>query len=251
MPSYLAALILLCSSVFVCNAQSLSKGSIVSMSNSFGTGSNKITHLIGQTFYTEAPNLKAGMVFVTSANAALPVSLVQFSASYNPLEGIVNLRWETSSEVNNHYFEIEKSTNGFDFKPFGIVEGNGTTSRFSNYHMVDVNPAVGMNYYRLKQVDFDGGYAYFPIESVFVPLSNSWVKAYPNPFQEIIQLEFLNLVDVQEMQYELLSARGQVVSSGIISGQKGIVPTADLSAGIYYLKLQMQQQTITLKLQKQ
>ena len=93
--------------------------------------------------------------------AALPVTLVQFNAFR---EGDrVRLHWQTSTEQNNYGFYIQRSKDGKDWPSLGFVSGQGDSYRTVDYHFTDDNPNTGVNYYRLKQEDYDGSPAYsFP-----------------------------------------------------------------------------------------
>lgn len=43
---------------------------------------------------------------------------------------------------------------------------------------------MGINYYRIKQVDFDGSYTYSSIKSIEIMHNTSSLKIYPNPCYE-------------------------------------------------------------------
>ncbi|TXF88879.1 T9SS type A sorting domain-containing protein [Neolewinella aurantiaca] len=130
----------------------------------------------------DGPN---GMVGVTDTfdflSNALPVTLADFSAS--PNRNQVDLSWSTSSETENSYFEVQRSTslNG-DFQNIGKVLGNETTSAFNTYGFTDNNPAEGTNYYRLQQFDLDGSSNFSPIVTADMEVSaERSVSVYPNP----------------------------------------------------------------------
>lgn len=93
------------------------------------------------------------------ANAPLPVELVSWEAARHGSH--VKLSWETASERNNHFFEVERSEDGNHFTVIGRREGRGTTSIPQQYEMIDAQPIQNhRSYYRLRQVDFDGTEAY-------------------------------------------------------------------------------------------
>lgn len=77
------------------------------------------------------------------------------------------IEWSTSEEINNDYFLIQRSADGINFEDIGHVSGNGNTSVKQQYHALDRNPHFGMNYYRLKQVDYDGGHDFSEIKSLY------------------------------------------------------------------------------------
>src|SRR5690606_22436244 len=68
------------------------------------------------------------------ASIPLPVELSSFSASV--VSGSVHLKWTTSSEINNHGFEIERNS-GEKFVTVGFVDGSGTTTESRSYSFID------------------------------------------------------------------------------------------------------------------
>lgn len=111
----------------------------------------------------------------------LPVTMTSFEGEL--LEGEAHLTWKTASEVNNDFFEVQRSANGEDYETIGLVKGSGTTTDANTYTFVDRSPFFGANYYRLKQVDFDGG-SQVEEKVVVLQLDSEGefdVKTFPNP----------------------------------------------------------------------
>ncbi len=92
-------------------------------------------------------------------NSPLPIDLLNFSAKL--LNGEIELGWATAAEINNDYFTIERSNDGNKWEVIGYVQGAGNSNHVIHYDYTDQNPLEGVNYYRLKQTDFDGKYEYF------------------------------------------------------------------------------------------
>jgi hypothetical protein len=84
----------------------------------------------------------------------LPITLGDFSGYYNGSHSVLN--WETHSEQNNDYFALYHSTNGKTFERIGTVSGSGNTTTLLNYSFEHRTPHPGINYYKLKSVDYDG-----------------------------------------------------------------------------------------------
>jgi hypothetical protein len=97
-------------------------------------------------------------------NVPLPITLVEFNAS--PHQNNIMTNWTTSAEINNDYFTVERSQNGVEFIPIGRVEGAGNSDYEINYFLIDKEFESGINYYRLKQTDYDGKETYSQIVSV-------------------------------------------------------------------------------------
>jgi len=94
----------------------------------------------------------------------LPVELINFEA--NKINGKVQLNWTTASENNNDQFIIEQSNDNLEYKEIGAVAGAGTSNTLNQYSFLHDQPFVGINYYRLKQLDLNGTFEYSNIISV-------------------------------------------------------------------------------------
>ena len=150
----------------------------------------------------------------TDLSNPLPVELVSFSGREE--NGIVKLSWETASELNNDYFVIEHSSiDGLDFVEIGEVAGAGTTQDMKIYHFLHRRPVYPNNYYRLKQVDYDGAFEYSPIIIVVI---NSIQKEenevdfvlYPNPTTGNSVKIRLNSIDfAQPLVIEVVNLNGK------------------------------------------
>lgn len=142
-------------------------------------------------------------------SGALPVELLAFNGWWDDKKQINLLTWSTAMEINNDKFIIERAVgeNG-QFKAIGEVKGGGNTSEQREYNFSDKDISLSASYYyRLKQVDYDGGFEYSPIIVIDVE-RNAHVdlKVYPNPFNQWITVEvgipssanyFAELIDLQ------------------------------------------------------
>ena len=162
----------------------------------------------------------------TNAENPLPVELVYFRASLTP-EKLVNLEWQTASELNNDVFEVERSQDGFDFTSIARINGAGTTSTKNDYSLLDQFPLSGTSYYRLKQIDFDGSYTY----SYLVPVKrgDDPFTVYPNPAgkQWVTFNRKVNAVVINNLN--------QIV--GNYNEADGF-ETSDLAPGLYLIRTQ-------------
>jgi hypothetical protein len=102
--------------------------------------------------------------FDVSCAIVLPVSWLSFTAER--VENTSLLQWETASEENNDYFAVERLNENGYYVTIGIVEGSGTTSQPHQYSFTDEMPYSGVNYYRIRQVDFNGQYTHSVIRTV-------------------------------------------------------------------------------------
>ncbi|NJL74217.1 MAG: T9SS type A sorting domain-containing protein [Saprospiraceae bacterium] len=140
------------------------------------------------------------------------------------------MSWTTASEENNDYFQIERSQNGAKFEVLGKVKGAGTTVEPQTYNFVDVTPKAGVNYYRLKQVDFDGAFEYSNIVAAAVKLAGNLV-AYPSPTSDVLVLESAASIE----QIEIRDMAGRIVNRQTIGKEQTRVElnVAALTSGSY------------------
>ncbi|HET8963692.1 MAG TPA: hypothetical protein VFM99_07335, partial [Chitinophagales bacterium] len=108
----------------------------------------------------------------------LPISLLSFTGYAMGYENLLN--WSTASELNNDYFDIQKSSNGKDFTTFGKINGAGNSSQTLEYSFIDRTPFPSTTYYRLKQNDFNGHHEYSNIISIANDASD-YFNVFPNP----------------------------------------------------------------------
>ncbi|MEI9956490.1 MAG: hypothetical protein WDM90_09365 [Ferruginibacter sp.] len=68
-------------------------------------------------------------------NLILPVKLINFTATDNKGKNL--LQWQTATEINSDYFNVERSSNGQDFEVIGKVKAVGNSSNIINYNFTD------------------------------------------------------------------------------------------------------------------
>ncbi len=117
----------------------------------------------------------------------VPVELLAFTGEAQ--DATVVLDWMTASEIDNSHFEIERSFDGNKFETLGKVQGAGTTVELQSYNYVDLSPRVGVNYYRLKQVDFSGAFEYSDVVAVQFGAEKGDTEVYPSPTHDILNVK--------------------------------------------------------------
>ncbi|GAB2861311.1 hypothetical protein GCM10027044_21880 [Hymenobacter ruber] len=168
--------------------------------------------------------------------APLPVELTQFSAVRQGSN--VQVTWATASEKNSDYFAVERSANGQFFAEIARVNGQGSTTARHDYATLDTAPLAGLNYYRLRQVDLDGKFAYSPVATVRFDgkAAAPSLLAYPNPATGSgFQLAALNLGGTGGT-VRLLDGVGRVVLTQTVaagSAETTIQPAQALARGLY------------------
>ena len=179
-------------------------------------------------------------LYVFHFDDGVPVELSSFTASVNKQNIILN--WSTATETNNLGFEIQKKDGNW-FHTIGFVEGNGTTTELKNYSYTDKNLKTGTHYYRLKQVDFDGGSEYS--EEVMAEVTNPSIfvldQNYPNPFNPSTKIKFSipNSEFVNLSIYNLVGEKvADLVNESLTAGEyEKEFNAVGLPSGIYIAKI--------------
>ncbi len=167
---------------------------------------------------------------------ALPVELTTFAARQE--NNAVNLHWETKTELNNDYFEVERSRDNRTYTSIGKRWGQGTTVEPQYYTLPDRVPLIGTNYYRLRQVDFDGSVTYSDVISVDFTSNEQW-SLQPNPATD--QIRVIAPMGLSEQtQFVVYNAAGQqqLLDAPNWLDNRGITfDCLALPEGVYWLKI--------------
>jgi hypothetical protein len=174
---------------------------------------------------------------------ALPIELIYFNAEINKNETI-DIVWATEMEVNNNYFEIEKSNDGENWSVIHTVKGKGNQAQKNSYSSVDKNPFPGINYYRLKQVDYDKSFNYSQIVSVDVFKNSERISnVHPNPSSGLINYEVHSSSEGTAL-VELISFTGNVIYKEQVQLTKGTnlfnMNLDNQINGVYLLKVKLE-----------
>ncbi len=186
----------------------------------------------------------------TAGCTALPVTLTSLIAKS---EGATNLlTWATAQEKNNSHFEVLRSNDGKAFAKIGTVQGSGTTAVGKTYTFADNAPVSGVNYYRLRQVDFDGKSELTKV--VTVANGTSALSIVRASAVNGVEAEF-TVSKTKPVQASLRDMSGRVVVQKMVETTDGVNVLSfnelTLSNGIYILTLTDGVSTATQKIVKQ
>ncbi len=183
-----------------------------------------------------------------SCNNILPVTWLYVNGQLQ--NGNAIIKWATASESNTQKFEIEHSGNGISFSKIGNVTAAGNSSITQHYQFLHNSPAVGKNYYRIKQIDLDGRFSYSSIILLQNKDSKTNIIIAPNPVVNEATL-FFNETGNKTLQ--LLTTGGQIVYTEKINGTNNshTINMSKLASGIYVLRLQTENGIKTYKIIKQ
>ncbi|MBS4013607.1 MAG: hypothetical protein KGZ97_07585 [Bacteroidetes bacterium] len=140
---------------------------------------------------------------------SLPIQLINFSAEVQN-DNKVKLIWSTASEINNDYFTLLRSNDGINFEEFARIQGAGNSNVINEYNCFDNYPRLGINYYILKQTDFDGS----------TSLSNTIaVNVNEQNISSVFVLNgnlFINLAwtESEIVNYKLYDIHGRIILKG-------------------------------------
>jgi hypothetical protein len=172
-----------------------------------------------------------------SSDTPLPVKLLNFEANH-AAQNKVQLTWETSSEVNNDYFSIERSIDGVDWGNITDIAGAGNSYSIIRYSAMDDIPYVGTAYYRLKQTDFNGDNSYSNLVSIIVEsVEEPFIHIFPNPASTQITItgskdELDNMIFYNLLEQDVTDLVSQIETEEL----EVTLDLSSLNAGLYYLK---------------
>lgn len=133
--------------------------------------SDRFMHLEQQREITEQEShyeLVKNALIAAYGLADAPLSITLNKIEIKKYNDQVELNWSTSLEFNNDLFVIQRSSDGLEYTDIASVDGAGNSTSLLHYSFVDRSPLMGRSYYRIKQTDFNGEYAYFgPVTIVF------------------------------------------------------------------------------------
>ncbi len=174
----------------------------------------------------------------------LPVTLTSFGAVAQGTG--VAVSWATASEQHNAGFEVQRSADGVSFATLATVTGMGTTQSEHTYRHFDAAPLRTTSYYRLKQLDLDGTFAYSPVVAVqaaasaSIAASTAALSIYPNPTADRATVTWETPIESAGRWY-LTNSIGQVVHAEQLSSEAATTLTLDLQAypaGSYVLTVE-------------
>jgi hypothetical protein len=173
----------------------------------------------------------------------LPIKINSFEVAILDKKSILKLI--TASETNNDFFSIERSVDGRNFDVIGDIKGAGNSNETLSYEFVDEKPLAGINYYRIKQTDFDGKYSYSEIKSVR-HISRGNLTVTPRTSEGRLQV----VTDIEDYSLEVFNASGQLVKSFTTLSADQSISIDELVAGLYFVRIHHGSEVETVKITK-
>lgn len=163
----------------------------------------------------------------------VPIELLSFNVKLNGRAA--QITWETAQELNNDYFVVERTDNGFDWEDIGKIDAVGIAQFVNYYEIEDANFFRGVSYYRLKQFDKDGEIFYSETRALAWNYDFENTVLYPNPAQNQL---FVQIKDAQLLEIAIFNSIGEQVPVSYKQQTDNIViDTKWMEGGIYLLSL--------------
>ncbi|MEP7236456.1 MAG: SdrD B-like domain-containing protein [Ferruginibacter sp.] len=184
----------------------------------------------------------------------LPLIINQFNGNY--ADGFIQMNWSTYSEINIDHFDVERSTDGTNFRQTGrISAASGQINSNMNYSFLDITAQRGTNFYRLAIVDNNGNYTYSKTIMVTVDVKGiSVMIVYPNPFSKRVQIR-VNSDKAEKVAINILNSNGVLMSTQQAETRIGdnniVINKVDaLPGGIYFIEVVSSTRSLKTKVMK-
>jgi hypothetical protein len=165
------------------------------------------------------------------SDCLLPVELLNFS--YTLVNKTVLLKWQTAEEISSDYFLIERSGDGVNFEAIGKQAAAGNSGSLKQYGFLDGEP-LAVNYYRLKEVDFNGHFMYSDVLLVKM-VGAAALTIMQNPVWNSLQIQVNGATQTSTLViYDFAGRRVETLSVG--NGVQG-VDVSGFPAGSYVAEL--------------
>lgn len=174
---------------------------------------------------------------LTIVNTALPLTLLNFSGVKQ--SGIVQLKWQTTNEINTSYYNVQRSTDALHFTTVGVVKSNNISS-INNYSYSDnvAGLSVETFYYRLQEVDIDARSQYSQIVAIKMNNMKTGISIYPNPARSYINLNSNKPEDLNGAILTIVDMAGQVtLKQTLLPNNQQQINVSALSKGMYIVHI--------------
>ncbi|OAQ41862.1 hypothetical protein A5893_01725 [Pedobacter psychrophilus] len=175
----------------------------------------------------------------------LPITLIAFDGTSS--NQTITLNWNTAAELNNQYFEIQRSTDGKIFSSLGRLNGTGTSNSSLKYSFLDENPYAGVNYYRLVQFDFDGKSSVSKIVAVDSKLANSQLNVYAGGSQLKIFVSSPNQTNAKLQVFDIGGRRITEDNVSVNKGYNDFILPLTIPDGIHFVRYTTENETVVKK----
>ncbi len=181
-----------------------------------------------------------GFSLVTTANAVLPLQLINFKATAMANANVLD--WNTENEINTSKFEIEYSIDGLSFSAIASKDANSDIQNSKEYNYKHTISTRAKSYYRLKMIDKNGSFTYSNIISIVNDnVSMATVTVFPNPFVSKVTVQFTSTTkDINVVK--LIDQTGKIITSTTQAGYAGVNTISlqnldNYATGVYFVEI--------------
>jgi hypothetical protein len=214
-----------------------STGVVSATSNSLFSG----TYAVSLSYQDSSGNPRA---YILNRNYAFTNAIL--GLNFDMLKGYLqmaktHLQWETATENDLSYFEVEYSKDAKSFSDIGKVKAVGISYIKQNYSFINSAEPLAVNYYRLRMVNVDGTFSYSPVIAVY---ENNNVaeefQVYPNPATEKLNVTIITNNTTETHTLKVWDMQGKLVKTIAVQAGSGSnlfsFSIIDLNTGNYVLQ---------------
>lgn len=203
---------------------------------------------IGETYYLvidgdggSESNAYLTMVGADNCNT-LPIELVYFDGHAEKSGNYIE--WQTKTETNNDFFTLERSTNGLNWELIAIIPGAGNSNTTLDYEYTDSKYNSNLNYYRLKQTDYDGHFSFSEIISIQNDIPDNYNIAYSKDGETI------TITGAHVTSISIINLSGAVVKTVYNNDNSSntVINVSELPSGIYNIIIKQREKISYTKL---
>lgn len=182
-----------------------------------------------------------------NGSGALPVTLSYFRASLNE-EKQVLLQWQTEMEIDNSHFEVQHSSDGYSYSKLIEVEGMGTTTGTTVYSFTHIEATQGVNYYRLKQVDFDGDFEFSPLVHIKKKNAGSTILFTLDATSVVRKILLPEFTNEQPVTLLITEISGNIIKNITFEGDRYYRIPPQIQHGVYIITFMQGAEKVSQKI---
>ncbi len=153
------------------------------------------------------------------------------------------LDWITLQEVNSHYFEVQRSKSAISWETIATVDAAGFSISEKYYTLNDLDPYMGISYYKIEWFDFDGTSVFSQVREVEftepeVVDGFSGEVVYPNPVQGTLPILF-DLENFENVLIDIYRVDGALMYKGESYETQTDIDISGFASGNYVMLLKI------------
>ena len=172
-------------------------------------------------------------ITVNDVCTSLPLVLNFIKAKREKNFNIIS--WETFSEDNVDYFELQKSTDGVDFNRLIIKDSKDIYGNYYEFKDNDIDNKA--SFYRLAAFDLDGLVTYSEIVSVINNSQKDFVTIYPTTVKNTDRLNIIVNSKDKKVDLYIYDIKGREILKFSDNEQKSNIDLTDFNPGLYIVKI--------------